>query len=52
MPILPGSEGVLDSADEALSLAGEIGYPVMLKASAGGGGRGMRIVRSADECRI
>jgi acetyl-CoA carboxylase, biotin carboxylase subunit len=49
VPILPGSEGVLVSVDEALSLAGEIGYPVMLKASAGGGGRGMRIVRSADE---
>ena len=49
VPILPGSEGVLSSVDEALALAGEIGYPVMLKASAGGGGRGMRIVRSAEE---
>jgi acetyl-CoA carboxylase biotin carboxylase subunit len=49
VPILPGSEGVLASVDEALSLADQIGYPVMLKASAGGGGRGMRIVRSADE---
>lgn len=49
VPILPGSEGVLISVEEALALAGEIGYPVMLKASAGGGGRGMRIVRAADE---
>ncbi len=49
VPTLPGSGGVLASADEALSIAGEIGYPVMLKASAGGGGRGMRIVRDASE---
>jgi acetyl-CoA carboxylase biotin carboxylase subunit len=49
VPILPGSQGVLASVEEALSLADDIGYPVMLKASAGGGGRGMRIVRSADD---
>jgi acetyl-CoA carboxylase biotin carboxylase subunit len=49
VPILPGSPGVLSSADEALSLAKDIGYPVMLKASAGGGGRGLRIVRSESE---
>jgi acetyl-CoA carboxylase biotin carboxylase subunit len=49
VPILPGSEGVLGSVDEALTLAGKIGYPVMLKAAAGGGGRGMRVVRSSDE---
>ncbi|MFZ0592232.1 MAG: acetyl-CoA carboxylase biotin carboxylase subunit [Bryobacteraceae bacterium] len=49
VPILPGSEGVLNSADEAQPLAAEIGYPVMLKAAAGGGGRGMRIVRSVDD---
>lgn len=49
VPILPGSYGVLKSADEALALAAEIGYPVMLKAAAGGGGRGMRIVRSESE---
>jgi acetyl-CoA carboxylase biotin carboxylase subunit len=49
VPILPGSKGVLNSVEEALELAEEIKYPVMLKASAGGGGRGMRVVRSAEE---
>lgn len=49
IPILLGSRGVLNSSDEALALADEIGYPVMLKAAAGGGGRGMRIVRSEAE---
>ncbi|MBV6430889.1 MAG: Biotin carboxylase [Bryobacteraceae bacterium] len=49
VPILPGSDGVLRSIEEALDLAGQIGYPVMIKATAGGGGRGMRVVRGADE---
>jgi len=49
VPILPGSEGILQSAEEALEIAETIGYPVMIKASAGGGGRGMRVVRSAEE---
>jgi len=49
VPILPGSKGVLSSVEEALELADGIGYPVMMKASAGGGGRGMRVVRSAEE---
>jgi len=49
VPILPGSEGILGSAQEALETAGRIGYPVMLKASAGGGGRGMRMVHSPSE---
>jgi acetyl-CoA carboxylase, biotin carboxylase subunit len=49
VPILRGSRGVLSSPEEALALADEIGYPVMLKAAAGGGGRGMRIVRSEAE---
>jgi acetyl-CoA carboxylase biotin carboxylase subunit len=49
VPILPGSQGILASPEEALETAESIGYPVMLKASAGGGGRGMRIVREAGE---
>ncbi len=49
VPILPGSKGILKDADDALATAETIGYPVMLKASAGGGGRGMRMVREAAE---
>ena len=49
VPILPGSEGVIQSEEEALEWAKQIGYPVILKASAGGGGRGMRVVRGAEE---
>lgn len=49
VPILPGSEGILTSVEEALEVAGEIGFPVILKASAGGGGRGMRVVRTPAE---
>ena len=49
VPILPGSKGILKSAEEALETAAGIGYPVMLKASAGGGGRGMRVVRTAED---
>jgi len=44
--IVPGSKGILQNAEEACGIAREIGYPVMLKASAGGGGRGMRVVRN------
>jgi acetyl-CoA carboxylase biotin carboxylase subunit len=43
VPTIPGSEGILDSLEEALSCAHEIGYPVMLKATAGGGGKGMKV---------
>ncbi|HEX4284103.1 MAG TPA: acetyl-CoA carboxylase biotin carboxylase subunit [Terracidiphilus sp.] len=49
VPILPGSDGVLPDADEALAVAQKISYPVILKAKAGGGGRGMRIVRTPEE---
>lgn len=49
VPILPGSRGILNSPEEAAALAAEIGYPVMLKAAAGGGGRGMRVVTSQTE---
>jgi acetyl-CoA carboxylase biotin carboxylase subunit len=49
VPILPGSDGVISTIEEAQEWATQVGYPVILKAKAGGGGRGMRIVRSADE---
>jgi len=49
VPILPGSSGVLHSPEEAIELATQVGLPVILKASAGGGGRGMRIVNSLDD---
>ena len=49
VPILPGSDGVIANADEALAWARTVGYPVILKAVAGGGGRGMRICRSVND---
>src|SRR5215216_2107086 len=49
VPILPGSDGLIDSEEKALKLAKDIGYPVIVKATAGGGGRGMRVVRAASE---
>src|SRR3982751_2325762 len=49
VPILPGSDGPIESEDKALKLAKDIGYPVIVKATAGGGGRGMRVVRAASE---
>jgi len=49
LPILPGSEGAIQSENDCRKLAEEIGYPVIIKAAAGGGGRGMRIVASSDE---
>ncbi len=47
VPVIPGSKGTVSSEDEILTLATRIGYPVIIKASAGGGGRGMRVVHSA-----
>jgi acetyl-CoA carboxylase, biotin carboxylase subunit len=49
VPVLPGSDGPVAGEDQALKIAKELGYPVIIKAVAGGGGRGMRVVRSADE---
>jgi acetyl-CoA carboxylase biotin carboxylase subunit len=49
VPTIPGSEGLLDSIKEGLKIANKIKYPVILKATAGGGGRGMRIVNNDDE---
>lgn len=49
VPVVPGTNGAVASADEAVGIARKIGYPVMLKASAGGGGIGMQVVQSDDE---
>jgi len=49
VPILPGSDGPIESEDKAIKAAKDIGYPVIIKATAGGGGRGMRVVRAASE---
>ena len=49
VPTVPGSEGLLSGPDEAADLAMTMGYPVMIKATAGGGGRGMRLVQSPDQ---
>lgn len=49
VPTVPGTEGAVESAEEAVGIASEIGYPIMLKASAGGGGIGMQVVQSDDE---
>jgi acetyl-CoA carboxylase biotin carboxylase subunit len=49
VPILPGSDGIIPTVEEAEAWARKVGLPVILKAKAGGGGRGMRIVRTADE---
>ncbi len=49
VPVVPGSDGVVESIDEAKEIAEKIGYPIMVKASAGGGGRGIRRVDTSDE---
>ena len=49
VPVIPGGEGILDNPDDALVKANEMGYPIMLKASAGGGGRGMRLVEKSSD---
>ena len=49
VPIIPGSLGVVNSASEGLDIAHELGFPVIIKASSGGGGRGMRIVNNPDD---
>src|SRR4051812_18214474 len=49
VPVVPGGEGLLESVDEAKGIAKEIGYPVILKATAGGGGKGMRVVYEESE---
>ncbi|RFS17472.1 acetyl-CoA carboxylase biotin carboxylase subunit [Emticicia sp. C21] len=49
VPVIPGSEGLLESVEEGKKIAAEIGYPVIVKATAGGGGRGMRIIKNESE---
>jgi acetyl-CoA carboxylase biotin carboxylase subunit len=51
LPVIPGSEGIVGSVDDALAQVAEIGYPVLLKAAAGGGGRGMRRCENAQDLR-
>lgn len=52
IPVVPGSEGGVETEDDAARICKEIGYPVIIKATAGGGGRGMQIVRSEDELGV
>ena len=49
VPVVPGSDGPLNDPEEARSAAASIGYPIIVKASAGGGGKGMRVVRAESE---
>ncbi|AGT32737.1 acetyl-CoA carboxylase biotin carboxylase subunit [Geobacillus genomosp. 3] len=49
VPVVPGSRGVIESLDEARAIAAEIGYPVIIKATAGGGGKGIRVARNEEE---
>ncbi|WP_282605634.1 acetyl-CoA carboxylase biotin carboxylase subunit [Pelagibius sp. Alg239-R121] len=51
IPVVPGSDGEILTAEEALPIAEKIGYPVLIKAAAGGGGRGMKVAYNADELR-
>ncbi len=51
IPVVPGSDGAVASEDEAVKIADDIGYPVLLKASAGGGGRGMKVAQNRDQVR-
>ena len=51
VPTVPGSDGLIAHLDDALALAGTIGFPVMIKANGGGGGRGIRVAESAEELR-
>ncbi|MEX4010157.1 acetyl-CoA carboxylase biotin carboxylase subunit [Neoaquamicrobium sediminum] len=52
IPVVPGSEGAVSDEKEALRIAAEIGYPVIIKASAGGGGRGMKVARSEEDLLV
>ncbi|MBB6454224.1 acetyl-CoA carboxylase biotin carboxylase subunit [Salirhabdus euzebyi] len=49
VPIVPGSDGIIENVDEGIKIADEIGYPVIIKATAGGGGKGIRVARTKEE---
>ncbi|MCX8007465.1 MAG: ATP-grasp domain-containing protein, partial [Coriobacteriia bacterium] len=49
VPVVPGSDGVVERVEDALAFAAEVGYPVLVKAAAGGGGKGMRVANDAEE---
>ncbi|MBO8154826.1 MAG: acetyl-CoA carboxylase biotin carboxylase subunit [Bacillaceae bacterium] len=49
VPVVPGSQGIIENEEEGLKIAEEIGYPVIIKATAGGGGKGIRVARNKDE---
>ncbi|KKJ78335.1 acetyl-CoA carboxylase [Kiloniella litopenaei] len=51
IPVVPGSDGALESAEDGIRIANEIGYPVLIKARSGGGGRGMKVANNDDELR-
>lgn len=51
VPTIPGSDGLLESLEEALEIANKIKYPIMMKATAGGGGKGMRVCKNDDDVR-
>jgi acetyl-CoA carboxylase biotin carboxylase subunit len=52
IPVVPGSEGGVGSEDDAMAIASQIGFPVLVKAAAGGGGRGMKVARTADDLAL
>jgi acetyl-CoA carboxylase biotin carboxylase subunit len=52
IPVVPGSDGSVDDPDEARRIAHDIGFPVLIKAAAGGGGRGMKVAKNADELDV
>lgn len=51
VPIVPGSDGIISDVDEAIEVAKKIGYPVIIKATAGGGGKGIRVARNEEELK-